>query len=42
MVHKKENPKRLQRAIRKEVKGNGASTKAQEIIKMQYEEKRKT
>lgn len=38
MVHKKENPKRVQRAIRKEVKGHGASTKAQEIIKMQYEE----
>lgn len=36
-VLKKENPKRLQREIKKKVKCKGASTKAQEIIKMQYE-----
>lgn len=36
-VEKKENPKRIQRIIRKEVKERGASTKAQEVIKMQYE-----
>ena len=36
-VEKKENPKRVQRIIRKEVKERGASTKAQEVIKRQYE-----
>lgn len=35
--HKKENPKRIQRAVRKEVKEHGIGTKAQEALKEQYE-----
>lgn len=35
---KKENPKRIQREIKKEVKNQGIGTKAQVALKKQYEE----
>ena len=36
-INKKENPKRIQRAVRKEVKQRGIGTKAQNVLKEQYE-----
>lgn len=39
--NKKVNPKRLQRQVAKEVNKIGISTKAQEAMKQEYEEKKK-
>ncbi|MBY0029125.1 YjdF family protein [Priestia aryabhattai] len=40
--NKKVNPKRLQRQVAKEVNKIGISTKAQEAMKQEYEEKKKS
>lgn len=41
-VDKKENPKRIQRKIKKETKSSGIGTKAQVALKKQYEDNKKT
>ena len=41
-VDKKENPKWIQRKIKKETKSSGIGTKAQMALKKQYEDNKKT